>query len=584
MADETIIFDFKIEQGDALTTLEQTKKSILELKQEQQSLNSEYKKGRKSIEDYTKETVQLEAALKKQSAQYTEVQRKVTGIQNPFDKLNNSIKDQAKSVTVAGVSLQSFLNPATAVTAAIGGLTAVYANSTAGAKDLEFAQNALSIATKQLSNDFIALFGISAEDGQGFFSKQLTGMFKNLSLFSKKAFGTSGDLGNTIEKQALIIEKIQDLEREETKILGDNADRKSQISDLQTKLNAEGVTYNEKLRISNQILELAKKNQTEILKIKQEELFYIKEQLKVNKDDENLQAKVNQAERELSQAKKQAARDIKQAEISKGNIVEINNKLLKQEKEIAATMEAQANAARLERELMGPGEKDIFDKEDLIKTKKIANAEEVFQITSNLLSKQAKEGAEANEKFQKEEKEKTRIAKIENANRLATVSSYLGQAQSLFAEDSIAYKTMGVGRATIDTYRAADLALATYPPPFGAVAAGVAIATGLANVAKILDVGFASGGYTGDGGKYDVAGTVHRGEVVWSQADVALAGGAKRVNAMRPTYSDGGLVSDYMGRQSSSGMQSQSIQVALVYEEFKRFTQSVTYKEQATTV
>ncbi len=29
------------------------------------------------------------------------------------------------------------------------------------------------------------------------------------------------------------------------------------------------------------------------------------------------------------------------------------------------------------------------------------------------------------------------------------------------------------------------------------------------------------GGYTGPGGKHDVAGLVHRGEVVWSQADVA---------------------------------------------------------------
>lgn len=56
--------------------------------------------------------------------------------------------------------------------------------------------------------------------------------------------------------------------------------------------------------------------------------------------------------------------------------------------------------------------------------------------------------------------------------------------------------------------------------------------------------GFASGGYTGDGGKHTPAGIVHRGEVVWSQADVKAVGGPKRANAMRPTagYANGGIV------------------------------------------
>lgn len=56
--------------------------------------------------------------------------------------------------------------------------------------------------------------------------------------------------------------------------------------------------------------------------------------------------------------------------------------------------------------------------------------------------------------------------------------------------------------------------------------------------------GFAAGGYTGDGGKHTPAGIVHRGEVVWSQADVKAVGGPKRANAMRPTagYANGGIV------------------------------------------
>lgn len=55
---------------------------------------------------------------------------------------------------------------------------------------------------------------------------------------------------------------------------------------------------------------------------------------------------------------------------------------------------------------------------------------------------------------------------------------------------------------------------------------------------------FASGGYTGAGGKNDPAGIVHKGEVVWSQKDVARAGGVGVVEAMRrgiAGYSGGGV-------------------------------------------
>lgn len=59
-----------------------------------------------------------------------------------------------------------------------------------------------------------------------------------------------------------------------------------------------------------------------------------------------------------------------------------------------------------------------------------------------------------------------------------------------------------------------------------------------------LPPGFADGGYTGPGGKYQPAGIVHAGEVVWSQADIARWGGVGVVEAMRTMvgYAKGGLV------------------------------------------
>lgn len=58
-------------------------------------------------------------------------------------------------------------------------------------------------------------------------------------------------------------------------------------------------------------------------------------------------------------------------------------------------------------------------------------------------------------------------------------------------------------------------------------------------------ISFDTGGYTGPGGIHEPAGIVHKGEVVWSQADVARAGGVGVVEAMRRGlvgYASGGAV------------------------------------------
>ena len=47
---------------------------------------------------------------------------------------------------------------------------------------------------------------------------------------------------------------------------------------------------------------------------------------------------------------------------------------------------------------------------------------------------------------------------------------------------------------------------------------------------------FSVGGYTGPGGVNDVAGIVHAGEIVWSQSDIANAGGVDVVEAMRKGF------------------------------------------------
>ncbi|MVA56265.1 phage tail length tape measure family protein [Agrobacterium vitis] len=72
---------------------------------------------------------------------------------------------------------------------------------------------------------------------------------------------------------------------------------------------------------------------------------------------------------------------------------------------------------------------------------------------------------------------------------------------------------------------------------------------------SFLTNGFDGGGFTGAGGRKEPAGVVHKGEVVWSQDDVARAGGAATVDAMRlgyRGYDKGGVVGGSAAASKSS--------------------------------
>jgi hypothetical protein len=70
--------------------------------------------------------------------------------------------------------------------------------------------------------------------------------------------------------------------------------------------------------------------------------------------------------------------------------------------------------------------------------------------------------------------------------------------------------------------------------------------------------GFATGGYTGSGGRNEVAGTVHKGEVVFSQDDVQRAGGVAAVESIRRS---GGAVAQSTGGGSTASTDAGSVTV-----------------------
>ena len=160
----------------------------------------------------------------------------------------------------------------------------------------------------------------------------------------------------------------------------------------------------------------------------------------------------------------------------------------------------------------------------------------------------------------------------------------LGGFASLVDENSKTYavlfaaqKAFAVAQAMLNIpaaySKAYDAVVGTpYIGPYIAPAVGAAAAAlQVAQAASIKGVGFADGGFTGYGGKYEPAGIVHRGEGVLTQEEIAALGGPAGFFALRQSikngFADGGLVLDApkvlnMQSQSMSGYMQQARQTS----------------------
>jgi hypothetical protein len=116
------------------------------------------------------------------------------------------------------------------------------------------------------------------------------------------------------------------------------------------------------------------------------------------------------------------------------------------------------------------------------------------------------------------------VEATEDAKRdaFATTAAALESLAATAEAGGAANKALALAAASINTYLSVTAALAnSAPPPLGigpiasSLAAAANLAAGLKAISKIA--GFAKGGYTGDGGKYEPAGVVHRGEFVFNK-------------------------------------------------------------------
>lgn len=137
------------------------------------------------------------------------------------------------------------------------------------------------------------------------------------------------------------------------------------------------------------------------------------------------------------------------------------------------------------------------------------------------------------------------------ANQRA-IAGGLANVATLLGENTELGKVLAVASTLVSTYAAAQQAYASLVavpivgPVLGAAAAGAAVVQGLQRVRAIqsVDTGFAEGGYTGQGGKYEPAGLVHKNEyVIPSQLIAPFAPVIQQIEMARTNgYASGGSV------------------------------------------
>lgn len=543
------------------------KARVSQLSKEYDNLNLKTAEGQKRSKELEKELSTLNNQISKTSKSAGLFKDQIGNYPEAFKNAASGINVAGVSVGDIGAKLAAFANPATAALGIVTALGAAYARSTIGAKDLEFAQNQLSASITLATNQFARLIS-SAEDGEGILSQITTAV-------TGAIFGLNNAL--TGKLIALNLEKLEDLGRDEIGIRETVNERLEENQEKLTELQAEQTTYNDKIGLTNEIIGNLRKNEEELLDIQGKQLEILETNLALNKEDEVAQTAVLEKNREISNIKRDTEKRVQAILRMEQNITEAENKrlaILREQNRLLANADA-----RLANKSKGiTGLIDLSDpkksRTDAQKTQSELDAQEktrqiieTGQIEVDALSKINADKLKLDKDYYKKTTEDhAKMLEIRNQAEITSLdytADILGSLSQLFKQGGEEYRAIASLQTIISTYTGATKAYesqASIPyvgPELGAIAAAAAIVSGLANLAVINGVQFAEGGYTGSGGKYEPAGTVHKGEVVWNQTDVALSGGPQVADRMRPTYkgyADGGIVTGALTQETNSAV------------------------------
>jgi hypothetical protein len=548
MEKETVILDFQIEQGDAISELQKTKRAIIELKEQQSALNKAYKDGDKSIDEYSKKSVELEQSLKKETATYNNLNKVVQTTSNSleaqrlklsqlvsernkidrstvegvkkFNDLNKSIKglndtikeseqaggdfrrnvgnyssaveDFAMNVNVGGSSLgdltgklTAFMNPATAAAGAVTALVGLYLSSAAGARDLESAQDQLSNSFKNVSNSLAELVGANGT-GDGLLSRLAFGI--NRALFGLDAAFKGALVASA--NQALKQLELEQLNAQRVaKISLQEAEKLRRVRDDDTK------SFEERKKAADDALGFINVREQVLVKTQEKRLTQLKILLSQDKNNLDLQKEIKQTEFEISDIREDS--EGKRTELITGINGLLDSQIAKLNELSNIAFQADLKQVESENKKQEAYRKTIDELVKLIS--KVNEYNGVVDISSELAEQEAedkKEADEANKQYDKSTQELTNSIQKEidiNQARLATFGQLASTIVLLAGKNKdLALAGIALERATAisqvvsSTGIANAKAVAATPLTFGQPFVGINSVSAALSIATIL--------------------------------------------------------------------------------------------------
>jgi len=527
-------------QGTVINDLD---KDLIKLKAEQDKIpKGAWVKGMDKLNDKIKKTsteLKLEknalTGLKQEQSKAAKEVKKFTDAQKESDK---AVKDSIGSFTVMGVSLNGIKSsmgkiiPAAkamfgsikagimstgigALLIAFGSLATFFTSTKRGADQLDKAFTAMGAVVDVLT-DRLSKVGEAI-------SFVFSGEFRKAGDALKGTFaGITEEIGKEVAAMTALKQRTQDLRDADMEFMVQKAATRQEIE--KARLNAEDETKSasERLAALKTALELEEKTTQRELELAAERLAIQQQEMALSEnsaEDEQKLAdlkvalieketasvkmrrrvvtEVNSLEREILAEEKARAKekqDLLDAENKKAEEeIKKAEERAKKEGDVLLLLQQENTLALIENlQERALAELKIQEDKEIASAELMENAE---LVKEQIRIKYAKKREDVSKKTAKSEmkwSEMTKEQKLDTAQQAAT-----GLAK-IAGEETAAGKALAVAGATISTYSAATAALA--PPPVGAgpilgpVFAGVAIATGLSNIQKILSAGGGGGG------------------------------------------------------------------------------------------
>lgn len=525
------------------------KSRIAALTKEYDNLNTKTAQGAKRADELQKELSGLNTQITKTSKSAGLFKDQIGNYPEQFGEATKSINVAGVSVGDIGTKLSSFLNPATAAVGVMTALFSAYTKSSAGADDLAAAQNALSIAFQQSLDDF----GAATRETAGDLGPLATAAGAlNIYLFGVSEAATAATKAIDLNRLSLL-----EISRAFAQGFGKEDER---IAEINRRIRDDEVETTEaRIIASDLITEKLENNKIRTVAVIMSQIEAIKESTVNYGNNLRAQLEVAELESDILDKQEQITGKLTENENAKKRLLALQ----KLEIDARRTGGSTAQVSGIDSEGLGLASTQLAAQsspEAEQRAKDLIEGRVQFEINSNEYLNNAikKMDDEATLARIRNKNAQVEAARVADAAILNSTQQLFGATMGLLQEGSEAQKAFALVSIGIDTAEAiASLTASSEGNPANTVTfGGAGIAQFVAGLARIIANiasakqyidGFADGGYTGSGGKYEPAGVVHKGEYVTPQKVMSMPAAQPHVAAlerMRTGYADGGFVTN----------------------------------------